>query len=205
MIGERLQKLRVEKKYTQKVIGEFLGMTPEGYGHYESGRRKPNLGIITKLAGFYNVSVDYLLGSPDNSEILDAKNEPVLRNRLSSDALKVGQAYQIAPPRVQEDTKYILREQLKSTEEIAKEIHVDFSTPWRISRQKASAGIGFNLGDEDFKTVTIRLDALPEKYRRDPSRCFGVPVDGRSMEPDYHDGDILIVGDEMAAMGGVVV
>lgn len=66
MIHERLQEMRIKHNYKQKVLGDLLNMTPEGYGHYESGKRKPSPEAIATLAQFYNVSADYLLGTTDD-------------------------------------------------------------------------------------------------------------------------------------------
>jgi transcriptional regulator with XRE-family HTH domain len=73
MINKRLQELRAKHHYTQKVVGDLLNMTPEGYGHYESGKRKPSPEAIASLARFYNVSADYLLGNSDDPELPGAK------------------------------------------------------------------------------------------------------------------------------------
>lgn len=67
-------------------------------------------------------------------------------------------------------------------------------TEFRISRQAASAGTGVYLGPENFRRVIARRDGLPRKA------SFGVPVSGNSMEPRYHDGDILIIADEQPEM-----
>ncbi len=53
--------------------------------------------------------------------------------------------------------------------------------------------------------MQVPLELLPRGYERDPDRYFGVPVSGDSMEPDYHDGDILIVKNEIVDVGDIVV
>ena len=68
MLNENLIKLRESNEYTKKYIGEYLNMTPEGYGHYETGKRKPSHEVIERLADLYGVSVDYILGRTDAPE-----------------------------------------------------------------------------------------------------------------------------------------
>ena len=70
-------------------------------------------------------------------------------------------------------------------------------TAFRISEQPAAAGNGVYLGPESFYTVMVRSDALPR------NAAFGVPVSGDSMEPKFHDGDILIVSTEKPQRGEV--
>lgn len=65
MFGEILKKLREEKDLKQKDIAKILGVTDRAVGHYESGARRPSQDILEKLADFFNVSVDYLLGRTD--------------------------------------------------------------------------------------------------------------------------------------------
>ncbi|NSW92989.1 MAG: helix-turn-helix transcriptional regulator [Firmicutes bacterium] len=65
MFGKRLKELRIEKDYSQKDIANYLGISDRAVGYYESEERFPPQDILRKLADFYNVSVDYLLGRTD--------------------------------------------------------------------------------------------------------------------------------------------
>jgi len=60
--SERLKELRKDKGVTQKAMAEFLGMVEQAYQMYEYGKREPNHETTIKLADFFEVSVDYLLG-----------------------------------------------------------------------------------------------------------------------------------------------
>lgn len=46
-------------------IAKKIGVTEREYGHYETGYRKPKIETLIKLADFYNVSIDYLVGRSD--------------------------------------------------------------------------------------------------------------------------------------------
>ena len=65
MIIERLKKLRKEGKLTQKDIATFLNISQPAYQQFESGKKKMNLETMEKLADYFNVSTDYLLGKTD--------------------------------------------------------------------------------------------------------------------------------------------
>lgn len=60
-----LKKLRLQAKKTQTEIADFLGITYQAYAHYEKGRREPSPEQLSKLADFYGVTVDYILGRSD--------------------------------------------------------------------------------------------------------------------------------------------
>lgn len=60
--------LRKERGITQKKAAQELGVSQALLSHYEKGIRECGLGFVVKVADFYNVSCDYLLGrSPDRS------------------------------------------------------------------------------------------------------------------------------------------
>lgn len=60
--GDKLEKLRVAKRLTQQQMADLLGITRQGYGNYESGKRQPDIDTLKKLASFFDVSADYLFG-----------------------------------------------------------------------------------------------------------------------------------------------
>ena len=65
MYLRRIYDLREDRDYTQKKVAEYLGMHPNVYRRYEKGNRNFPLEAIVKLADFYQVSTDYLLGLTD--------------------------------------------------------------------------------------------------------------------------------------------
>lgn len=65
MIGNRIKLLRLEKGNTQKQLSEYLGLTPKMISFYEKEERFPPHDIILKLADYFNVTTDYLLGRTD--------------------------------------------------------------------------------------------------------------------------------------------
>lgn len=65
MYGERLKKLRKERKIPQKELSDLLGVGIRGYQHYESEDTEPTINGLIALADFYGVTVDYLVGRTD--------------------------------------------------------------------------------------------------------------------------------------------
>lgn len=58
----RIKELRLERKLNMRETARQLGIPYTTYVNYEKGTREPNLEMLIKLADFFNVSVDYLLG-----------------------------------------------------------------------------------------------------------------------------------------------
>ena len=70
MIGKRLKKLRNEKGISQEELANILKLSRSTYAQYEIDRRIPEYGTLEKLADYYNVSLDYLVGRSDYKNIM---------------------------------------------------------------------------------------------------------------------------------------
>lgn len=62
MLKDVLKDLRMSRKLTKKEVAEKVGITERAYIAYEYGERDVSTETLIKLADFYNVSADYLLG-----------------------------------------------------------------------------------------------------------------------------------------------
>ena len=72
MFTERLKSLRKEAGLTQKEIADHFKTSPQSYAQWEKGLRSPSKESLEKLAQFFNVSTDYLLG---NSELKNPEEQ----------------------------------------------------------------------------------------------------------------------------------
>ena len=59
---ENIRNLRIDRGYTQREIAKILGVNQNTYSQYEIGVLNYSVESLEKLADFYSVSVDYLLG-----------------------------------------------------------------------------------------------------------------------------------------------
>jgi len=66
---ENIRNLRIDNGYTQKQIAEYLHIKQNTYSQYEIGVLNYPVDVLIKLADFYDVSVDYLLGRTDVREL----------------------------------------------------------------------------------------------------------------------------------------
>lgn len=63
-----IKSLRIQHKMTQQDLAEIVGLTPTGISYWESGKAIPNAETLEKLASYFNVTVDYLLGKKEMSD-----------------------------------------------------------------------------------------------------------------------------------------
>lgn len=59
---ERLQELRERKRMNRKALGECCGLSKNIIGQYERGEKEPSASSLCKIADFFEVPIDYLLG-----------------------------------------------------------------------------------------------------------------------------------------------
>ncbi|MCM1283158.1 MAG: helix-turn-helix domain-containing protein [Muribaculaceae bacterium] len=59
---ERIRNLREDRDLTQSAIAEYLNIAQRTYSHYENDERAIPLELLSRLADFYQTSVDYLIG-----------------------------------------------------------------------------------------------------------------------------------------------
>lgn len=57
-----LKQLREERHLSQKDVADYLGVTRQAIASYELAKREPDYEVLRKLADYFGVSVDYLLG-----------------------------------------------------------------------------------------------------------------------------------------------
>lgn len=65
MAYERMRDMREDNDLTQKKIAEYLMCGQSLYSKYEKGEREIPLSLLIKLADYYDVSLDYLVGRTD--------------------------------------------------------------------------------------------------------------------------------------------
>lgn len=61
-LAERLKELRKEKGLRQEQVAVALDISMSSYCLYEQGKREPTASVLCRMADYYGVSVDYLLG-----------------------------------------------------------------------------------------------------------------------------------------------
>lgn len=62
MFKDRLKELRYKKELSQRELASILNMSPSTIAMYETGQREPDAETLSKIADFFGVTIDYLLG-----------------------------------------------------------------------------------------------------------------------------------------------
>lgn len=66
--GARLKELRTKEKLSQTAVGKIAGVTDRAIRRFETGENSPNLSVLTALADYFHVDLDYITGRSDYCE-----------------------------------------------------------------------------------------------------------------------------------------
>ena len=121
MFHQRIKMLREKRGLSQSEVAKRLGVARTTYSGYELGTREPDQNTLMKLARFFDVSVDYLIGNTDNPTPPDGNNEEVDIRQLIRDKLKT--ARRKGRPLTEEDAEFITRILDAALDRLKKEDH----------------------------------------------------------------------------------
>ncbi len=178
----QIKAAREKAGYSQKELAELIGVAPNTFHGYESGKHDPKSDLLIKIARACHVTTDFLLGTSDVSETI----EDVL---LSESEEKHIQKYRALDEHGKEivDTNLEIeynRCQALKAKPLQAEREPRFILPQYLSAM--SAGTGDPVADE------YPEDA--ELVKRPPrGASYIAPINGDSMEPEFHDGDQIFV------------
>lgn len=169
----RLKELRLKHDKTQQDIANYLNLTPKAISFYEKEERGIPNATLQKLADYFHVSTDYLLGRP-NAQRPDESTEEYITRMLSEQ------------PNMTQEEKEKLRENIRPR--------------------------GIKIPVLGTIVAGIPLEAVQEilDYEEIPAAMakhgeyFALRVKGRSMEPNYIEGDTVIVRKESTVNSGRV-
>lgn len=180
-----LKELREANGKSMSQVADALQIAKSTYASYEYGKREPNIETLNKIANLFGVTTDYLLGRPE-----PGKQDPidiVAKNYGLTSAQKgILAAYLYMDEKDRDNLLNIVKQLAEGAKTPEEKLVV--SRLFRKHVNKASAGAGYDLDNDDI-WETIRIKDVPEADEAD----FIVEVDGDSMEPNYHDGDLVFI------------
>ena len=177
------KQIREENGLTQKDCADKFGLTLRAWQSYEQGVSEPKYEVLCRIADEFNVSTDYLLGRTEIKAMAGGSPEEQLD--VTAAEQEIIRRYTEFP----ENVRLLLLETIRKLVGLPEAADVRPVIVFtRCHRMKASAGAGFDLDNAD-EWRDIRIYDCPEAQDAD----FAVEVDGRSMEPDYLDGEIVFI------------
>lgn len=114
MIGNRIKLLREEFNLKQEDLAKRIDVSPSAIGMYERDLREPNDAITLKLAEFFGVTTDYLLGKSDvrNPEQIDSDKINIGLSKNDYDLPTKEQQ-----DKIEEFARFVLKDNLKKKED----------------------------------------------------------------------------------------
>lgn len=79
LLRQRITRSRKEKNLNQAQLAEKSGVTPAAISQIEKGSRTPTIPVLQRIASVLNVSIDYLLGKTDETELDDLLHDKEVR------------------------------------------------------------------------------------------------------------------------------
>lgn len=186
-IGNQIKTFRKSAGFTQDELAKRLNTTKQTISRYEKGDRKANQDMLFELCDIFGVSID---------DFFPSQNEAIQSPTASS----IQTIYdQLAPPRQSKVLTYAekqLNEQRNEEETKENEVsEVIQLYSYDYYDHPASAGTGQYLNDVRVERIELPVDVDAD---------FVIPIKGDSMEPDYHDGDLVFIQTSVDLNDGVI-
>ena len=186
-IGNQIKTFRKSAGFTQDELAKRLNTTKQTISRYEKGDRKANQDMLFELCDIFGVSIDDFF--PSQNEAL--QSPPASPIQTIYDELK--------PPRQAKVLNYAerLRDEQRNEEEtkINEVSEVIQLYSYDYYDHPASAGTGQYLNDVRVERIELPVDIDAD---------FVIPIKGDSMEPDYHDGDLVFIQTSVDLNDGVI-
>ena len=186
-IGNQIKTFRKSAGFTQDELAKRLNTTKQTISRYEKGDRKANQDMLFELCDIFGVSIDDFF--PSQNETLQSPTASSIQTIY--DKLK--------PPRQAKVLNYAKRQldEQKNEEEtkINEVSEVIQLYSYDYYDHPASAGTGQYLNDVRVERIELPVDIDAD---------FVIPIKGDSMEPDYHDGDLVFIQTSVDLNDGVI-
>ena len=179
VIGENIKRYRIQNGWTQQELGAKIGISKNAIGNYEKGFRSPKKDTMFDLANAFNISIDDLF--------------PPIQNDSSSNVSQIQSIYdELNPPRQVKVLNYAKMQLNEQENEVSEAIQL---YSYDYYDHPASAGTGQYLNDVRVERIELPVDIDAD---------FVIPIKGDSMEPDYHDGDLVFIQTSVDLNDGVI-
>ena len=101
----RLREIRKLSGLTMKELGIRIGVSESAISQYETGKRQPDYETLLKIADYFGVSVDYLLGKDEKAE--DSELQEYLEQLKTREEMRM--LFKLAADATKEDVEQAVR------------------------------------------------------------------------------------------------
>ena len=203
-LGENIKRLRLQKELTQENLSEFLGVTSQSVSNWERGETYPDITMLPEIAGFFNVSVDELLGvnrAEDEAEIIkeletydnlrDGRSKLEIINKLKEkfpNDFRILLRYMTCLVHFKENTPEIVAKIISIYENIKQNCNND---KIRISAKRHIIELYKGLSEKEGSGITFEdcekiIKEMPRMRDGQEMFCFYYPE-------NYQNGDEIIM------------
>lgn len=115
-IGNIIKQLRTKNNLTQQELGKILGVEKSTISMYENNKSRPDDDIKSKIADYFNVTTDYLLGRSNNPNLTkEDENDVFKRFEELKDSLENTDSLMFCGEILDEETRELLLTSLQQT------------------------------------------------------------------------------------------
>lgn len=184
IMADNIKRLLSAKGLNPRQLAIALDFKYTTVNDWVNAKTYPRIDKIEMLANFFNVS---------KSDLVENKNEAIATTS------PVQAIYdQLTPPRQEKALAYLEKQLLEQNEEETKKNEVSEVIQLYVYDyydHAASAGTGQYLNDVRVEQIELPIDVDAD---------FVIPIKGDSMEPDYHDGDLVFIQTSVDLNDGVI-
>ena len=194
-LGELLKSYRTEHKLSMDAFCELSDLT-KGYismlekNEHPKSKKPivPSYETIEKIAKGMQISVEGLIDMLDDDQEIQINATPPVLSKSSIQTIYD----ELKPPRQVKVLNYAEMQLKEQENEVSEAIQL---YSYDYYDHPASAGTGQYLNDVRVERIELPVDIDAD---------FVIPIKGNSMEPDYHDGDLVFIQTSVDLNDGVI-
>ena len=193
IIAENITHFRKQRGITQKELAKEVGISASTMTDYMKLRSAPSFGVIQKLADYFGVKksdIDTTFKEESTNSLPDAPDS--LTQQITDKVVQLTTPNKKIVLRTSEELLESQNEEETKVNEVSEAIQL---YNYDYYDHPASAGTGQYLNDVRVERIELPVDVDAD---------FVIPIKGDSMEPDYHDGDLVFIQTSVDLNDGVI-
>lgn len=186
-IGEKLKAARISCGMTQQEVANKIGRKQPIIGHWETGYSQPDANTLFILCDIFGTTVDEVFGFKKDRPFISSNDISLLEKYRSLDSSGRTHVDAVLDWEVKRTTQ--AKEAADTVENLQQQLSIRTIPPRFFAYYGKIAAAGTSV---EFSDITAGVRAYPEN-EINKNADYVIGVNGSSMEPDYHDGDIVYV------------